>query len=318
MRQFGNLFRVACQGPDIFYHNQRTKPSGLTYGSLIHRKRYGKLVLNLIKEACSHPHSFPPELRAYVLGFITHAFLDRKTHPYIMYFSGWVNSMGKSSKRFFRCHAYLERILDVLILKEKRGILLQDYDFLSHILCETFSRSVINTFTQALHVTYPNSILKSENRTRIRNAHTDTMFFYKITNHKRPENLYRAYEQDRIENFRKRRIALFHPLELPAHIDFLNLERKMWCHPCFESEQYSLSFTDLYNQALQEVVPVIRAVDRMIAEKTLPPDLDEKIGNQSLDTNKNSDNPCIPKFSSPFPLSELLEDTYQQLSNSLT
>jgi hypothetical protein len=36
-------FALGCQGPDIFYHNQRTKPSGLHYGALAHRRRYGSL-----------------------------------------------------------------------------------------------------------------------------------------------------------------------------------------------------------------------------------------------------------------------------------
>ncbi|NOY09010.1 MAG: hypothetical protein GXP33_09230 [Spirochaetes bacterium] len=45
----GNIFRFACQGPDFFYHNQRTKPSGLKYGSLLHHEHYGRFTVNMIR-----------------------------------------------------------------------------------------------------------------------------------------------------------------------------------------------------------------------------------------------------------------------------
>ena len=313
LKQHGNLFRVACQGPDIFYHNQRTKPSGLKYGALIHRKQYGKLVLNMLTQACNHERTVPPELRAYVLGFITHAFLDRKTHPFIMYFSGWVNSTEKESRRFFRCHAFLERILDVLILQEERTATLQEFDFLSQIVCDVLPEIVIGTLARAIRMTYSDNSPDSEECTRIRNAHADTMFFYHVTNHRRLHYLYSAYELDRSENFRKRRIALFHPLELPVHIDFLNLKRNTWNHPCCSEDQYSLSFMDLYREALQEIVPVLRAVDLGMTEKQPPADIESRIGNESLDTGKHSNRPCVPLYSAPFPLPELMEDIYLKL-----
>ena len=31
-------FTLGCQGPDLFYHNQRSRPVGLEYGTLLHRR----------------------------------------------------------------------------------------------------------------------------------------------------------------------------------------------------------------------------------------------------------------------------------------
>ncbi|MDR3139628.1 MAG: hypothetical protein LBT95_08140, partial [Treponema sp.] len=31
-------FTLGCQGPDIFYHNQRARPVALEYGALLHRR----------------------------------------------------------------------------------------------------------------------------------------------------------------------------------------------------------------------------------------------------------------------------------------
>ena len=35
------FFALGCQGPDIFYHNQHTRPVSLEYGTLLHRRGYG-------------------------------------------------------------------------------------------------------------------------------------------------------------------------------------------------------------------------------------------------------------------------------------
>ena len=35
------LFHFAAQGPDFFFHNGFTRPSGRTFGSLLHRRQIG-------------------------------------------------------------------------------------------------------------------------------------------------------------------------------------------------------------------------------------------------------------------------------------
>ena len=40
---------LGAQGPDIFYHNRRRKPSGLHFGALIHRKGYGRLTAAMVE-----------------------------------------------------------------------------------------------------------------------------------------------------------------------------------------------------------------------------------------------------------------------------
>jgi len=64
----GPAFRLGCQGPDIFYHNQRSKPSGLHYGA---RK---ELVLEAINglgipSALEHPFPGDPAFAERVSGW---------------------------------------------------------------------------------------------------------------------------------------------------------------------------------------------------------------------------------------------------------
>ena len=90
----GNIFRFGAQGPDFFYHNQRTMPTGLRYGVALHRRGFGSLVEQMAREALRLAVGPGSDLSAYILGFATHGPLDRSTHPYIGYFpAGWTRAM---------------------------------------------------------------------------------------------------------------------------------------------------------------------------------------------------------------------------------
>ena len=83
------FFRFGCQGPDIFYHNRRTMPSGLHYGALAHRRGFGSLVAGAAASLPAAEREATSASAAYLLGLATHAAVDRATHPFIIYFSGW-------------------------------------------------------------------------------------------------------------------------------------------------------------------------------------------------------------------------------------
>ena len=44
-----HLFNIGCQGPDLFYHNQITRPLAIEYGSLLHRRDYGVFCSKALK-----------------------------------------------------------------------------------------------------------------------------------------------------------------------------------------------------------------------------------------------------------------------------
>lgn len=141
-------FRLGCQGPDIFYHNQRTKPSGLHYGALAHKRRYGSLVAaaaaaaaaaggdvgargaakaadargGAAEAAATADAVAATAAGAYVLGLATHAALDRATHPFVICRAGWVEPGKPETARRRGCHAFLERLLDRELLALREGI----------------------------------------------------------------------------------------------------------------------------------------------------------------------------------------------------
>ncbi len=316
LNQHGNIFRFGAQGTDFFYHNQRTKPTGLKYGIITHNEGYGRLVKNMILEAFRQkrtgPQNTPPlPIVAYILGFATHAVLDRKTHPFINYYSGWVDPEDNDSQKYYRCHAFFERILDVLILKIRRGKDIRDFNFLPLIYCgEYLPYQIIKTLLKALHASYPNIHYKSRDRKRLENAYKDTLFFYTVTDPQHPHYRQLIYIREKNSGDHRRRLALMHPMNIPTHIDFLNLKGNVWLHPCDSSLKYTYSFPDLYEQALRQAVSVLRVLWNVLMNREDPEQAETFLGNESLDSGFIINTPCVRHNCSPLPLPELIDEIY--------
>ena len=167
----GNLFRLGAQGPDIFYHNQRTMPTGLRYGVALHRHGFGSFVEELAREAARLSLGPATDLGAFLLGFVTHAPLDRAAHPFINYFAGWADPQDTEGRRHYHAHPFLERLLDVLVLQEKRGKTPAQFDFLSLVQCgKALPYPVVKAMVKGLNAVYPQYSFKSRNRLRVENA----------------------------------------------------------------------------------------------------------------------------------------------------
>ena len=309
LRTHGNLLRFAAQGPDIFYHNQRTMPTGLRYGVALHKHGYGTMVGELVREAQRLGMGPGSELGAFILGFATHPILDRRTHPYIIHFAGWDEGGRQGANRTYHTHPFLERILDLLVLAERRGIEPQQFDFLPLVRCAYgLPYPVLKALVKGLHATYPSFSRKSLDRARIENAYHDTIFFYKLTNHLNAEMPRLAWKKDRKEGFRQRRMGLLHPREVPPGVDFLNRQGRAWCHPCDDTAVSHAGFLDLYEQALEESVRATRSIADALAGRARPESAAAAIGDLSLDTGRE---PCTPRFSNPFPLRDILDGMYR-------
>jgi len=315
LERHGNLFRFGAQGPDFFYHNQRTRPTGLKYGVAAHHEGYGRLTANLVRgfrrlEARGIDEAVRGELTAFTLGWATHAFLDRVAHPFIVYFSGWVDSTRPETGKYFRCHIFFERILDVLTLRERRGQETAELSLPGLLGCgPVLPYPLVKTLLKALNAAYPRMSRKSLDRRRIENAYADAMFFYTYTDPSEPR--YRQLSLERDREAPKRRLALFHPQELPSGIDFLNRAHAGWRHPCL-GETSTASFPQLYEQALAQAVPALSVVGEALTGRRTAEEVEAAVGNASLNTGLERAQRCHLQYCAPLPLAELLDGLYRQ------
>jgi hypothetical protein len=304
---------LGCQGPDIFYHNQRRKPVALEYGSLLHRRAYGIFTAGLLKMGLPDPPPDEDDIRnhrrekginamgAYSLGFMTHAVLDRHCHPYIVY---------KADREF---HGFFERIIDVLMLKELRGTHISSWNQNEVLaaICENPPLGLKELIARALAKAFPDKLNKdSKISRRIDNTFADCAGFYAMTSP--AVTALAVWAGNELVSFGLRSLVYVFPENLPAEIDFLNLDRALWYYPYtppgMPRKADTRSFPQIYADALEAGINALSPCIFQYLDTGIFPiaEAARSIGNLGLSIQDEEGKPCAPNLQDPFPLGDVL------------
>ncbi len=311
---------LGAQGPDIFYHNRRSKPSGLHYGGLLHRKGYGSFLGNtaafLKRHADSnHADSNRDDAFAYIAAAATHAVLDRAAHPFINYFAGWHRPGADEMLRF--THAFLERLIDYATVKRFRRSKPAQIDFAGMIdLGPALPTELERAIRFGLRSTFSRSGRDSKLSQRLANSYHDAMGFYRFTNMLTADVL-----RERIHSgvFRPRALTIVHPPWLPDDIDFLNEKHREWLHPCDEDIRSTESFWDLYTAARYAARDAVGRIGRVWkqpgehATREVARAVRDAVGDVNLTDGLYENTTCRRVHSDPLPLPQFIEELYDRL-----
>jgi hypothetical protein len=270
---------------------------GLEYGTLLHRRGAGIFTAGLLKMGLPGPDKDNPRrgidaLGVYALGFMTHAILDRAAHPYIIYKS--------------RYHAFFERIIDVLMLRELRGgeAASWDQEAILARICEDPPAGLKELLARALILAFPERAGRDEKlMTRIDNTFADCARFYRFTSPRRTSLGGGAVD--------RRALELVYPEKLEndeGDIDFLNLKKEPWYYPAGNSGPDYRSFPELYAGAAARAASAITPLIVIYLETGIFPvrDAARAIGNGGLSIQDDEGRPCAPTRSAPLPLDRVL------------
>jgi hypothetical protein len=319
----GVLFRLGCQGPDIFYHNQRTKPSGLQYGALAHRRGYGVILEAAIKSLSRDRRQPCTPAGAYLLGLATHAAIDRKTHPFIVFHAGWADPSQPGSEQYRSCHPFLERLLDSSLLGQWRGLESGQFDMESLMApqkshetspTDSIDGELVSLWASGLRAAFPRAaggdfLLER----RITNAFDDARHFIRITNPvhtamREDSEDWFAYLDDKIG---PRSVALVYPERIPPGIDLESLGSAGWEHPAGEGRRRSATYADLVEEAVAEAKAVFDDLIPQLSLKNEEIDIAGIVGNGGLSINDSAGHPTSPRLSRPLPLAKMMSDEYE-------
>lgn len=314
MGQHKPFLILGAQGPDMFLHNHRTEPKGLVFGKLLHTDSYGCFSRRLAERCPAANDDSAGARLAFLAGYVTHAVLDRITHPFINYFSGWVEPGNNGSERYAYCHPFLERIIDVFVLKLRKDISIVNYDFFSLVDCgEDPPSFIVSDLSYAVAGTYPEYSDDDTTRARITSAYQDTRSFYGFTNPPDYENLIRIVRDGRRSpQARMRLIALFHPQGLPD-LDYLNGARVPWNHPGDPEETHTESFMDLYEQAVGAAAPVLQTVAEVCDDGADSAKVEEVVGNENLSDGRPQRRRRSLQYVNPLPLDEVIGSIHNEI-----
>ncbi|TVQ39557.1 MAG: hypothetical protein EA384_05850 [Spirochaetaceae bacterium] len=297
-----------AQGPDIFYHNRRRKPSGLEYGALLHRRGYGTAVAALVSYGTRTGLPLDSDYGAYVAAFSTHALLDRIIHPFVNYFAGWAGYHRLEGQSLpFQLHAYFERVLDCLVLERLRGLSAASFDFVATFDCgEQIPADVAAGLEAALCEVTGRARSDAQLNARLRNAYLDALGFYRTTNLIDRPRLQVLMQQVDDPHRLARWLSLIHPVELPSGIDFTNEAHAGWYHPCGPTEMRHESFWDLWRVALDTAPAMLQAIAAAWEGGIEPQALVEIVGDQNLSDGRRVGRPCRDRRCAPLPLADHL------------
>ena len=317
-------FILGCQGPDIFYHSQMTRPVALEYGTLLHRRGYGIFTATLLKMALPDPPPNEEDIRmlrrekgisplgAYALGFMTHAILDRLAHPYIVYKSGPVfpardrpPALGKNT------HAFFERIIDVLMLDYLRGRPVSSWDQEALLVsaCEAPTAGLKELLARALIAAFPERAGGDTRlRERMENTFLDCTTFYRYTDPGKTSICPGICGDAPPDWIREIPLSYLYPENLPRHIDYLNLEGRTWFSPGPDGKPDSRSFPAIYADAVQAAADGLSVfIAQYLGTGIFPiKEAAQTIGNGGLSIQDETGKPCAPVRTNPLPLEEVL------------
>lgn len=301
-----NYLVLGSQGPDIFYHNQRRRPSGLAYGSLMHRHGYGGCVAGMWQWARLQGLDSRSWAFAWTLGFATHAILDRCAHPYINSLSGWVEQGDPDTEQFRSMHPFLERLIDLALLRRRNGSHTNELDFHSRVtLGEAPPVPWVELMVEALRAGYRKAVHDSRLEERMVSAYLDTVGFYRFTNRITTEYLVKGLAREDSGEVGPIWLSIIHPPDLPEDIDILNERHSAWPHPCDRSRESTQSFPDLYTSALAHARRMVTEIAAAWATSDGAERIQAAVGNWNLSDGWETERPCRRKFSAPLPLREL-------------
>lgn len=311
---------LGAQGPDLFYHNQRRRPTGIQYGTLLHRRGYGSVTAGMVSAAVKQTSPPASAIGAYIIAFITHAILDRRLHPYINYKAGRPVQGDPSTERFRTMHAFLERLIDVALLKELQEMTVGEYSFFRKIepmvTAEPDGSGWIDLIAGALNSAFDRAAKDTKLRERLQNAWLDAVGYYRFTDSVTPAYLTEALHREDAGEVRSTWLSIVHPPNVPSYLDVLNTQHADWTHPCSSRRRSTASVVEMYRSAIEESIAITARVvviwneafhaGELTAEASTA--IAETVGDYNLSDGRPRKRPCRPRHMDPFPLAELQQE----------
>ncbi len=230
-----------------------------------------------------------PRVLVFLYGFISHFCLDSIMHPYIVYKTGEFNKKDKTTLKYNCLHHYMETFIDNTLIAERANKNYKKFNI--GLFCfdlRKFPKELNNTIDYTFDKTFNQKNMSKIYYTSLKQMKTFLTLFrkdsygikkigYKLIDTITPKN---SFIFD----------SLSYNQELIDTNNYLNINNKKWNYPIDEKKVSIKSFYDLYNDALDEALTIIKEVnDYFYNDKKI--NINKLFKNKSyvtgIDCNKN-------------------------------
>lgn len=259
-----HLYEIGANGPDFLFFShakpwEAYKSHTLNHlGSKMHAQKinafYSEAVNCITRQTVTDVRK---DMMAYLFGHLCHWALDMVAHPYVFYRTG--NCKGKSASY----HHRMESMIDAIVLKDKRGMDIQDWH--SYEICtfdEDMLKAIARIYVPCAKQVYGTEIKVHDLR--------ETLDSWKDVQKMLYDPSGRRYKTlSAIESLLHKKWKISGNIVPPAvdtHYDVMNLKKRFWLHPCDPSVSSNASFYDLFDEAVQVALQVIQVAYDCIIE----------------------------------------------------
>lgn len=285
------LYLLGSQGPDIFYYYHRLpfkKSNGAgEIGGILHNQKCASFFtegLRIIKEDLSLSCKEEAyDAIAYLFGFLSHYAMDTNCHPFIYYFGG-INTGGQ--KKYEIHHKELEMHLD------QHLYYFINKDNIKNIrLSDMISPKNISDCTKAFLIKNMKSVFGIDmDSFDMDDIFLDLSKTVSILRDKHgiKRKLIRFMEK-RILNIGHEYSSAIYESEMDFGLDYMNMEKTSWNHPCSEEITYQKSYVECVQEGIDFGADLMKLAFMYLDSKIDIFDLLEKFPNLSYNTGLDLD-----------------------------
>ncbi len=226
-------------------------------GRIGHRRKTQDYIINIIKNIKKyHLENYQADI-AYLFGSITHYVLDSTCHPFIFYKTGLYDKRFKNLKKYKGLHHLMERTIDSLYYKKYYK---EDY-----INCNV-SKDIIGTphlsidLLTLINMVYEETYNVKNVGLYYKNSIKCAKRIYSLfinDKHNIKRRLYSII--DKVSHNRAGYLAYYTTSFIPNN-DYLNINHKIWNHPCDINKTYTYSFDDLFEISIKKCLVIFNKV----------------------------------------------------------
>ncbi len=299
IQQHQNVFNLGVQGPDILFYYEvwpwRKKSIEPNIGTTMHSSKVNMFFRALIDYILLQKGYVRDVLSVYLMGFVSHNFMDGLGHPYIFYRSGFNTPEVNNENLFLYYHRRFEVAIDVLLCKRHLDKQVHQINCAELLEIGPTELELIGKMYEST----VNSVFKANiSKKKVKRAIKEMLLVEKLL--RDPHGIKKKVLEfiDRLIYRFPLYSSLIYPLEVTDGLDYLNISGSQWCMPFDNTIKSTKSFMELFNEACKKTQVFCDLLysgiflDSPALAHTL-----ELLGNNSYTSGINCDTPAVFKYS---------------------
>jgi len=281
------ILKITAQSTDPFMFYNLLKPwkkrtIANSFASKFHTTKTGEFLTKFTEYVKANDYVYNSNIMALLYGFISHYILDSTIHPYVYYKTGAFKSHDKTTYKYNSGHHIMEAYIDNYLVKKREKI--KPYKYKCYKLFDGIKEFNKET-NEVLDVVFK-EIYNYDNFSKdYIQSLKDMRFVFRYVKydpHGSHEKILCVIDLLKPKSVLKHRFMSYH--YSPKNSEhYLNENKKKWNYAANDKLIKNLSFEELYKEALNKYIKVIKEINKYLYED-INIDLLKTYGNLSYGT----------------------------------